>query len=453
MTFLAETDLSVHRASNGALLAASTADAERSRASVGLKNARPPLVSRIRFQLPGGLLIGGAAPFLVAMSPSWADTPSHDFNAAVGLFLAIVGGYYALRKISNFPTIREVGSVVPIFTASFAAVMAIVSLLGLEYSRLPFVLGYGLTVAWFTIVLVLAQRVRTRRFVLVPLGAGRSMLGLQGATWHVAELPGRLPEPCNGVVVDLHAEIPPHWQQFLTSCALAGIPVYHYKHIREAITGRLEIDHLSENMLGSHNPHDGYRKFKRVVDFATASIAVVALGPLLLGVAALIRLDTKGPALFRQLRVNQGGKTFTIYKFRTMAVGSAAAGSVQDAMTRDGDPRITRLGAFLRRTRIDELPQIINILKGEMSWIGPRPEAVPLANWYQERLPFYQYRHIVPPGITGWAQVNQGHVTDLEHVLGKLHYDFYYIKNFSIWLDIIIVLKTIRTIFTGFGAR
>ena len=371
----------------------------------------------------------------------------------MALFVAIVAGYYALRKISNFPTMREVGSVLPMFTVSFAAVMALLSLGGLDYSRIPFVAGYVLTVGWFTVVLILAQRVRKRHFVVVPLGAGRSMLGMPGATWHVADSPEKLPEPCNGVVVDLHAEIPAHWQQYLTTCALAGVPVYHYKHIHESITGRLEIDHLYENMLGSHNPHDGYRKFKRVVDFVTAAVALVALGPLLLVVAALIRMDTQGPALFRQARMNQGGRTFTIYKFRTMAMHSATPGSIQDAMTRDRDPRITRFGAFLRKTRIDELPQIINILKGEMSWIGPRPEAVTLANWYQEQLPFYQYRHIVQPGITGWAQVNQGHVTELEHVLGKLHYDFYYIKNFSFWLDIMIVLKTIRTICTGFGAR
>jgi lipopolysaccharide/colanic/teichoic acid biosynthesis glycosyltransferase len=450
--FLAEPDLSVASASNDAYLAA-TAQREHVRGPGAPEGARPALVSRIRFQLPGALVIAGLLPFLITKGTPWEGSPSSTVNTGVGLFVAIVAGYYTLRKVSNFPTMREVGSVIPIFTASFAAVMALVSLGGLEYSRFPFVAGYLLTVAWFTVVLILAQRVRTRRFVLVPLGAGRSMLGLQGVTWHVADSPERLPGPCNGVVVDLHAEIPARWQQFLTSCALAGIPVYHYKHIREAITGRLEIDRLSENMLGSHNPHDGYRKFKRIVDFATAAVAIVVLGPLLLAVAALIRLDTKGPALFRQARMNQGGKTFTIYKFRTMVVGSATPGSLQDAITRDGDPRITRVGAFLRKTRIDELPQIINILKGEMSWIGPRPEAAPLAIWYQEQLPFYQYRHIVQPGITGWAQVNQGHVTDLEHVLSKLHYDFYYIKNFSIWLDIMIVLKTIRTICTGFGAR
>src|SRR5690606_16681183 len=107
----------------------------------------------------------------------------------------------------------------------------------------------------------------------------------------------------------------------------------------------------------------------------------------------------------------------------------------------------------LRRSRIDELPQIYNILKGEMSWIGPRPEAEVLSQWYEAELPFYRYRHIVPPGITGWAQVNQGHVADLAEVNFKLHYDFYYIKNFSPWLDALIMFKTIQTVLSGFGSR
>lgn len=140
------------------------------------------------------------------------------------------------------------------------------------------------------------------------------------------------------------------------------------------------------------------------------------------------------------------GNVFTLYKFRTMTTEFDTTQSERDrAITQDDDRRITRLGRFLRRTRIDELPQMINILRGEMSWIGPRPEAVPLSEWYEKELPFYRYRHIVRPGISGWAQVMQGHVAAPNEVLEKLHYDFYYIKNFSPWLDLLIVLKTIRT--------
>ena len=180
--------------------------------------------------------------------------------------------------------------------------MALLSLGGQEYSRLHFVAGYLLTVAWFTIVLVLAQRVRKRRFVLVPLGAGRSMLALQGAAWHVADSPDTARARAMASLSIYAPKFPAHWQQFLTSCALAGIPVYHYKDIREAITGRLEIEHLSENMLGSHNPHDGYRKFKRIVDFVTAAVAIVVLAPCFWWWRRSFAWNTKGPALFRQAR-------------------------------------------------------------------------------------------------------------------------------------------------------
>jgi lipopolysaccharide/colanic/teichoic acid biosynthesis glycosyltransferase len=123
------------------------------------------------------------------------------------------------------------------------------------------------------------------------------------------------------------------------------------------------------------------------------------------------------------------------------------------AITSKDDDRITRVGAVLRNYRIDELPQIFNILKFQMSWIGPRPEAEVLSVWYTSELPFYRYRHVVKPGISGWAQVNQGHVAEVEQVHRKLQYDFYYIKYFSPWLDLLILFRTIKTMLTGFGAK
>lgn len=138
-------------------------------------------------------------------------------------------------------------------------------------------------------------------------------------------------------------------------------------------------------------------------------------------------------------------------KIRT--VSSDTESARQDAMTQSDDARITRIGHFLRRSRIDELPQVFNVLRGQMSFIGPRPEAIALSKWYEEHLPFYLYRHIVRPGITGWAQVNQGHVADLDSVSQKLNYDFFYIKNFSSWLDALIVIKTLKTMITGFGSK
>jgi len=262
-----------------------------------------------------------------------------------------------------------------------------------------------------------------------------------------------MPNGCSGVVADLRADHPPQWQRYIADRVLAGIPVYHVKQVGESLTGRVEIEHLSENTLGSLNPNDTYLKIKYMIDAVAAIALLIVALPLLLLVGLLIRMDSPGPALFLQKRIGLRGAAFTMYKFRTMVAGDPAADARTAAMTLDRDPRITRIGQFLRKSRIDELPQLVNILKGEMSWIGPRPEAVPLSVWYDGQLPFYRYRHIVRPGITGWAQVSQGHVAQPNQVLEKLHYDFFYVKNFSPWLDILICMKTVRTMLTGFGAR
>jgi lipopolysaccharide/colanic/teichoic acid biosynthesis glycosyltransferase len=169
----------------------------------------------------------------------------------------------------------------------------------------------------------------------------------------------------------------------------------------------------------------------------------------ILGICAfLIRRESPGPIFYRQRRTGFGGRPFTIFKLRTMAHNHDGAD-----FTVEGDARITRVGRFLRRHRIDELPQIINILRGEMSWIGPRPEAISLAEWYEREIPFYVYRHIVRPGISGWAQVHQGNVAAVDAARLKLEYDFYYIKHFSFWLDAIIAMKSVRAIVTCFGSR
>ena len=223
--------------------------------------------------------------------------------------------------------------------------------------------------------------------------------------------------------------------------------------LSESLTGRVEVAHLSENSFGSLIPARGYFHLKSIIDFFAALLLVpILLVPMLL-VALAIRLDSRGPALFRQRRLGLAGKPITIFKFRTMRVHLTGDDERGAAMTDDDDHRITRLGAFLRRTRIDELPQIINILKGEMSWIGPRPEALVLSSWYTGEIPFYRYRHVVRPGISGWAQVNQGHVANVDEVHEKLQYDFFYIKYFSPWLDLLILLRTVKTMVTGFGSR
>jgi exopolysaccharide biosynthesis polyprenyl glycosylphosphotransferase len=258
------------------------------------------------------------------------------------------------------------------------------------------------------------------------------------------------------LVADLHYYHSASWEKLFAQAALAGIPVYHFRQVAEMQTGQVKIMHLSENDLGSLIPNVSYMSIKRLID---TLCAVLLLPFCLVGfvlIAALIKIDSPGSAFFIQERVGFRGQAFRMVKFRTMRQHdplSETAASREEAMTRAEDDRITRLGRFLRKSRIDELPQIFNILKGEMSFVGPRPEARALAEWYEEELPFYSYRHIVRPGITGWAQVNQGHVTDVSDVLGKVRFDFYYIKNVSLWLDLLVALKTVRVVLTGLGAK
>jgi lipopolysaccharide/colanic/teichoic acid biosynthesis glycosyltransferase len=253
----------------------------------------------------------------------------------------------------------------------------------------------------------------------------------------------------SGIVVDLRADLGPRWEQFLARAALAGVPIYHWKQIAESLTGTVEVEHLSENTFGALLPSSVYLRFKRVIDFM-AAIVLSPIAILIAGGAALaIRLGDDGPVLFRQTRIGLGGRPFTMLKFRTMRCDAKSG----PAFTEADDPRITPVGKVLRRYRIDELPQIINILRGEMSWIGPRPEAVDLAAWYEDEIPYYSYRHTVRPGITGWAQVNQGNVAEIAAASDKLKFDFYYIKYFSPWLDALIAAKTLHTIVSGYGAR
>jgi lipopolysaccharide/colanic/teichoic acid biosynthesis glycosyltransferase len=210
----------------------------------------------------------------------------------------------------------------------------------------------------------------------------------------------------------------------------------------------VDIRHLSENNLGSLLPSSIYLRFKRLVDTAAAIVALPLAIPVMLLAAAAIWVEDRGPVLFRQRRMGFRGRPFVMLKLRTMH--RSADGP---AFTTPRDGRITKVGRFLRKYRIDELPQVFNILRGEMSWIGPRPESLELASWYEAEVPFYSYRHIVRPGITGWAQTLQGNVAEVAAATNKLRYDFYYIKYFSPWIDVLIVARTVRAVLTGFGSR
>ena len=251
-----------------------------------------------------------------------------------------------------------------------------------------------------------------------------------------------------GLVFDKDLESSPQWERMVGRAVLRNIPVYEINHLREMITGRVKLRSNPEGVFGALLPSQPYLRSKRVIDTVTAVPALLLLSPLLALACVIIRLESPGPAIFRQVRIGYQGRRFICYKLRTMRVSAGGP-----AFTEAADPRITRFGRFLRKWRFDELPQLVNIIRGEMSWIGPRPEAIELSKAYARTIPFYAYRHAVRPGITGWAAMHQGNVALTDAATVKLEYDFYYLKYFSIWLDFLIVLMTMRTLVTGFGHK
>lgn len=408
---------------------------------------------RLRYQLPGTLLIAAIIPYLARYA-----TVSHpDFLAALTTTcvanIACIGiGIWLFRSVSDFPGVEASSYILPSFSIAYALGLLVLLFGRIDYNRGLLSVGFFLAVLCSYFIYSRMQR-RQLRIGIVPIGAGANLRAVKAVDWVNLEDPSTPLPGIDAVAVDLSANLPDAWERRLADIALSGTPVYHWKHLAESLTGRVELERLSENNFGSLAPASAYMSFKHMVDWIAAAVVLLLLAPFLLLLLLAIRFDSPGSPIFRQTRVGYQGRRFTVYKLRTMAQAEPAVNKRSAAITQSDDLRVTRIGALLRRSRIDELPQLVNVLRGEMSWIGPRPEAEILSKWYEDEIVFYRYRHIVRPGITGWAQVNQGHVAEVEDVRSKLHYDFFYIRHYSPWLDMLIVVRTVVTMLNGFGAR
>ena len=243
-------------------------------------------------------------------------------------------------------------------------------------------------------------------------------------------------------------------QTTLLDQKLRGVPVYNDVSFQEQHLGRIALEGVDANwLLFSDGFRNGglSRAVKRASDLAVSLALMIVTLPLVLVTAILIKLDSPGPVLYRQERTGLHGKPFTLFKFRSMSTDAEVAGQPQWAQKRD--PRVTRIGAFIRASRIDELPQLLNVLSGEMSMIGPRPERPVFVRQLAEVIPLYNHRAYVKPGLTGWAQVNFPYGASIEDAREKLAYDLYYVKNRGILLDVVILFSTVRVILFREGAR
>ena len=266
----------------------------------------------------------------------------------------------------------------------------------------------------------------------------------------VDSLPGLV--QTNGVtdvVLAITRDVPGHILSSLMTCYESNVRISTMSELYEWLTDRVPVEHIGDNWfvalpLSNRSQTLAYRIAKRLMDICIAAIGLLLSSPIVLVAMFFIMIDSRGPVLYKQKRVGRGGYVFELFKLRSMVVDAEKDGVAQWADSNDS--RVTRVGRLLRQTRLDEVPQLYNVLRGEMSLIGPRPERPEFVQELEQEIPFYRTRLTVKPGLTGWAQVNYDYGRSAVDALEKLRYDLYYIKHQSIHLDMVILLKTIGTV-------
>jgi len=399
-----------------------------------------------------GWLLTVAAPYLLSWSWSALWLPDSGQRAALVVTTLAYGvSHGAVAKTRTlYPGGRAAGFIAPIVLIVYGLSALATLMFHIAVSRYLLLSSCVCALVWMYGLYLLTHRSLRLKLAVIPGGKYTGdLLALTAADIRPLKTLSLDGVRYDGVVADFeHIDEPT--QRFLTQCALNRTAVYDARDIYESLTGRVKIHRMSENKMGALLPSPLFEAIKRCIDIGVVVLTLpmtLVVGAI---VAVLIKLDSPGPVIYAQTRIGQGNLRFTLYKFRSMYfVGHSAP----EQLTAESDPRVTRVGRIIRKLRIDELPQFFNVLKGDMSLIGPRPELPNFAAKYEEKTPFYSYRHIVKPGISGWAQVRHGHAASVEEAQIKLEHDFYYIKHCSLSLDIVIFLMTIRTVINGFGAR
>jgi sugar transferase (PEP-CTERM system associated) len=427
-----------------------------------------------------------------------ADMRGFDYPVFDLLLLFAMGMYrreailQAGHSLTRVPLVVGMGAALAILVSVLQPLLLSTALIpgGRDQAMLFGLAGFTFTVCAFFARLVIDVMVRRRvlRRHLLIVGAGQrawdllNMLRQEGSCLHddvtlvhgaleivdarlLAERPSRILCPpdfnvaaaARRVDADLIIVAPDERRgmnlERLLECKKAGFPVIQYLSFVEREIRRIDLKRME---LGWLVYTDGFtfgaldRFLKRAFDLIVSSIVLLLTAPLIVGAMIAIRCEGSGPVLYRQERMTLDGRIFLILKLRTMRVNAEMQGAVWAAAK---DKRITKVGNFLRRARIDELPQLVNILRGEMSFVGPRPERPIFVRELVEKIPLYNERHMVKAGLTGWAQINYPYGASIEDARSKLSYDLYYVKNFSILFDFVILLQTLRVVLWPSGVR
>lgn len=407
------------------------------------------LLSRT-FSLIIGWFIAVSLPFCIHIG--FQDINYINDGQLNALFLSsaafIISHLWCNSLTSSYPGGRSAVLIAPQIILLYIGSILVTFLFQMNASRLIIITSGIIALVWLYIEYILTTKYRIPKLAIVDQPTTQELLALKSIDARPISIPELNKKRYDAIVADF-STITPDWQRFLTQCALERIPVYNANQIFESLTGRVRIRHMSENNIGSLLPSLFYERVKTCMDWLFILLTLPITIPVVLLTAILVKLESPGPLFYTQPRMGQGNKIFTIYKIRSMRFDIQAP----EKFAGENDPRITRIGKIIRRLRIDELPQFWNIIRGDMSLIGPRPEQPGFVKEFNKIIPFYSYRHVVKPGITGWAQVRQGYVANTDDTQIKIEHDFYYIKNCSLSFDFYIVLLTIRTMLTGFGAR
>lgn len=377
---------------------------------------------------------------------------------------------HLLYRGAHLPAAERSGLLLVTTAVPFVLTPLGFALLQLPYSRSALLLCYALTTLWFWLgyrwlIVPRALRLlcwhedqpRQLQQQLARLGpaaetAAARRVHLLHWPSHWQSQPGRCAAvlAVDGALADAPAQAPdggPH-RPILTWLKLHHVRLYSTQAVAEALSGRVP-DPVLQSALWQPDGNPAYDLFKRALDVTAVLLTLPLWLPLAAMVALAVRLDSPGPALFSQWRTGLHGRPFRIHKFRSMH----STGGDTPRFAGHADPRITRLGRVLRKTRLDEIPQLWNVLRGDMSLIGPRPEQTAFVEQFAQEIPSYPYRHLVRPGLTGWAQVQQGYAASAHETAVKLSYDLYYVTHYSLAMDLLILAKTLRTVLTGHGAR
>lgn len=389
--------------------------------------------------------------WLLSSKDSVGEILQNAWLMLIGSVIAFLVTALLLDRTLRFPGSRSSLVTIPLALLPLLILVAIISLTRSYYSRPFLLLDAGLTTFWAFRRYRMQRKPHARRLAVIPIGDRKILENIPAVRFLTLKNPGNFTRAnFDGIVLDMHADIPQEWVKFLADSVMQQIRIYHTASLVESIAGRVSLQHLAALHVDNLQPMPWFNPLKRGTDVLVTILAAPFLLAIGLVLAILIQLGSKGPAIYRQRRVSAKGKAFTLLKFRSMRADAEVDGA---QFTTENDPRITRLGHWMRKTRLDELPQFWNILKGDMSLVGPRPERPNFVEQYEREIPNYNLRQIVRPGLTGWAQIETGYSSDTAGTIRKLERDLYYVKYRSLALDTFIIYRTIRTVFFGSGAR